>query len=285
MNGFFLIDKKENWTSRDVVTKLSHIFHIKKIGHAGTLDPFATGLLLVAVNQATKAINFIEDYDKEYIATIKLGNKTDTGDKTGKTILEKDIPSITIEDIKKVLDSFLGPQLQTPPKYSAVHVNGVKAYKLMYRNEEISEGAIKPKEINVKNIELLSFNHQDEITFKATVSKGTYLRVLGEDIAERLNTVGHLISLRRTKMGKLDVINAKDVLLVKEDDVIPISEILADEFTLKVDDEMAIKIKNGVSCNKINAPSNRILFIDKNNNALAIYERIDNRYICKRGLW
>ncbi|MCR5309520.1 MAG: tRNA pseudouridine(55) synthase TruB, partial [Bacilli bacterium] len=205
MNGFFLIDKDSDWTSRDVCNKIQHLLHVKKVGHTGTLDPFATGLLMVSIGNGTKAGTFLEDFDKEYEATLVLGKKTSTGDIKGEEITQKDIPEITKEDIEKVFDSFIGIQKQTPPMTSAVHYQGRKLYELAHQGIEVER---EQRVVEIKSIKLLDFNQKTTIKFKAKVSKGTYIRVLGEDIAERLGTVGYLSELRRISVGPYSVENA-----------------------------------------------------------------------------
>ena len=197
MNGILLVNKPIDFTSRDVVNKLTKILKTKKVGHTGTLDPIATGVLVVCVGNTTKLCELLTAEHKEYIATIKLGIKTDTLDTTGTIIEEKDY-NVTEEQIIKVLNSFLGDSIQTTPIYSAVKVNGKKLYE--YAREGI-EVELPKRNINISNIELLSYK-DDEIKFKTTVSKGTYIRALIDDICNKLNTVGTMSSLIRTKQGK-----------------------------------------------------------------------------------
>ena len=159
MNGFFLVDKKEGWTSRDVVTKISHLFHEKKVGHSGTLDPFATGLLVISMGRATKANICLDGLDKEYIATLKLGSKTTSGDKTNEVIETRPIKPFTKEDIINVFNSMLGPQKQIPPMMSAVRYKGQKLFHLALQGVEVDRPA---RDINIYELELLGFK-EDEI--------------------------------------------------------------------------------------------------------------------------
>ena len=207
MDGFILLDKKVGVTSTYEDSAIKHIFHTKKVGHVGTLDPFASGLLVIGVNKATKAITFFDDFSKEYIATIKLGIETDSMDLTGKIIKEQQVNDLSIDKINDVLYSFLGKSKQLPPMTSAIRINGKRLYKLAHQGQEIDRPL---RDIEVYEIELLNYQN-DEITFRALVSKGTYLRVLGNDIAHKLGTVGHLISLRRTKVGPFDVKDANKI--------------------------------------------------------------------------
>ena len=282
MDGFFFIDKQVNWTSRDVCNKIGHLFNIKKVGHIGTLDPFATGLLIVSVNNATKAGTFIHESNKEYIATLKLGSKTDTGDNTGNIIKEEEIPILDEDIIKKVLSSFIGEYIQTPPMTSAIKVKGVKLYELAHQGIEIER---KSRICYIKDISFISYIN-NELTFKVTASKGTYIRVLGEDIAYKLHTVGHLISLRRTKIDNFDIKDALKLDELQENNLYSIYEILSKVLsTYIIKDEDINKIKNGVNL-FINSNEEKILIVDKNNNALAVYIKIEDKiYKCLRGLW
>ena len=222
-NGFLLIDKESDFTSRDVCNIIAKIFDAKKVGHAGTLDPFATGLLIVGINNATKALTYIEGQYKTYEATLLLGVKTSSGDHTDEIVDSQPVPSFTKDDIETAFKSLLGEIEQTVPITSAVHVNGRKLYQYAHLNQEVE---LPTRTIEVKELELLSFNEK-EIKFRTTVSKGTYIRVLGETIAEKLGTVGHLTSLRRTKILDIDVSNAKTIKELKQDDLLPIADIVS----------------------------------------------------------
>ena len=196
MNGILIINKPENYTSRDVVNKISKHLGTKKVGHTGTLDPIATGVLVICIGNCTKLCELLTAEYKEYVATIKLGKKTDTGDITGNIIEEKEY-QVNKDQIVEVLNSFKGTSIQTVPIYSAIKVNGKKLYEYARSNKEVE---LPKREINVSKIELIDF-HDDEIVFKTTVSKGTYIRSLIEDICTKLNTVGTMSSLTRTKQG------------------------------------------------------------------------------------
>ena len=179
-DGFLLIDKECDYTSRDVCNIIAKIFDAKKVGHAGTLDPFATGLLIVALNNATKALSYIEGQYKTYEATLLLGSKTSSGDLTGEVIETKEVPDIKKEQVIDVFQSLIGESEQTVPITSAVHVNGRKLYHYAHLNQEVE---LPKRTIDIKTLELLEFN-LPVMKFKATVSKGTYVRTLGETIAD-----------------------------------------------------------------------------------------------------
>lgn len=285
-DGFLFIDKPVDWTSRDVCNKISHLLNTKKVGHTGTLDPFATGLLIVAIGSASKFIPFLEDLDKTYIAELQLGTKTNTADKTGEIIEEKPIPSFVKEDIEKVFESFIGESMQIPPMTSAIHVDGKKLYELAHKGIEIER---KPRKINIHELKLISFEN-DKIVFLATVSKGTYIRTLGEDIANKLGTVGHLTELRRTRISKYLINDAITIEKVNEKEIIPIS-VIADKVMkiVEIDITYISKVKNGVSFEKSkinNSGEDIILLIDKiSKDPLAIYKLENGMYKCLRGLW
>jgi len=198
MNGVILIDKPAGITSFDVVHILRKLTDVKKIGHAGTLDPFATGLLLVCISRnATRQIDRFSQLDKSYTATLRFGKKTDTGDVEGKVVEVSSIPELSERIISDVLKSFIGKIKQVPPKFSAIKRNGKPLYKLARKGIDV---AIEPRIVTIHSIKMKNFT-LNEITFNVKVSKGTYIRTLGEDIADRLGTVGHLVQLRRDSIG------------------------------------------------------------------------------------
>ena len=191
------IYKPKGWTSFDVVKKVRGILNEKKVGHGGTLDPFAEGVLILGTGADTKQLTAISGTDKEYKAILLVGSKTDTHDTEGTVVEEKEIPQLSNEQIETVLKSFIGEQLQIPPMYSAKKVNGKRLYTLARKNIEVKR---EPSLINIFDIELIEYN-SPYISFKVRCSKGTYIRVLGSDIAEKLGTVGHLTALKRIKVG------------------------------------------------------------------------------------
>ena len=191
------IHKPVGWTSFDVVKKIRSITREKKVGHGGTLDPFAEGVLIIGTGKDTKRLNGITHSDKSYTAVLSLGTGTDTLDTEGNVTDQKQVPALTVEKIESVLHSFLGKTMQMPPMFSAKKINGTRLYKLARKNIEIDR---KPVEIHIRDIQFLDYcDHK--IIFTVICSKGTYIRVLGKDIAEKLDTVGHLISLIRIRVG------------------------------------------------------------------------------------
>jgi tRNA pseudouridine55 synthase len=201
------LHKPVGWTSFDVVKKVRSVIKEKKVGHGGTLDPFAEGVLIIGTGKDTKKLTSITGADKTYKARICLGEITDTLDTEGKVIEAKPVPEINADDIHKVLDSFLGISCQIPPMFSAKKVNGQRLYKLARKNIEVKRD---PVQINIKSIGLLNYlNHN--LSFSVTCSKGTYIRVLGKDIAEKLGTVGYLKSLVRMQVGPYSIDDSKTI--------------------------------------------------------------------------
>ena len=283
MNGFFFINKPNQWTSRDVCNKISSLLHEKKVGHTGTLDPFATGLLIVTVNKATKAGAFLDGLDKEYLATLKLGAKTNTGDLTGEVIEEKLVPNLKKEEVIEVLNSFLGDSLQLPPMVSAIHHDGEKLYELARAGIEVER---KHRPIHIKEIELIDFDN-NEITFRAVVSTGTYIRTLGEDIADKLGTVGHLKTLKRTKIGEFNVENAISIEEVNESLLNDVCDVLSKILPIYSLNEKETKdVLYGNELILKNHHEKRVFLVNEDKTVYAVYGKIDNhKYTSIRGLW
>ena len=201
------INKPTGWTSFDVVKKVRGIIKEKKVGHAGTLDPFAEGVLVLGTGPDTKNLTDITMTNKTYRAELTLGKATDTQDRDGKISAEELVPKLTKETIAAVMASFDGPQEQIPPMYSAKHVNGQRLYKLARKNRTVER---VPVMISIDQISLLDYT-EPVITFDVTCSKGTYVRVLGTDIAAKLGTVGHLTALTRTRVGSFHIDDAMTI--------------------------------------------------------------------------
>ncbi|NOT64279.1 MAG: tRNA pseudouridine(55) synthase TruB [Acidobacteria bacterium] len=198
-DGILIIDKPADWTSHDVVAKLRGLLKTRRIGHTGTLDPFATGVLVMCVNRATRLVQFLTAEDKEYVATMRLGFATDTGDLTGKPIGEVvDASHITAADVESVLPRFRGLIQQTPPMYSAKKIDGKKLYELARRGETVERAAIT---VEIQELEVVS-GAVGGFTLRVVCSSGTYIRTLAEDIGKVLGVGAHLIALRRTRAGR-----------------------------------------------------------------------------------
>ena len=284
-SGFLLIDKEIDYTSRDVCNIIAKIFDAKKVGHAGTLDPFATGLLIVGINNATKTLSYIEGQYKTYEATLLLGSRTTSGDHTDEIVEQQPVPSFDKDDIEKVFSSLVGEIEQTVPITSAVHVNGRKLYHYAHTNQEVE---LPKRIVEIKELKLISYNEK-EITFSTTVSKGTYIRVLGETIAEKLGTVGHLTSLRRTKILDIDVGQAHKIKDLDNDCLIP-CPIIIKKFMPMVyltNEEELKKARHGGKLSLKVIPSRLETFCvcDDKNHAIAIYKYSElGYYECMRGI-
>lgn len=208
MEGIIIINKPKGFTSQDVVSKVKGILKVKKAGHTGTLDPMATGVLPVLLGNYTKLSKYLIEHNKTYIATIKLGEKRETGDLEGKVVEKKDVDLnlLSGNNVKNILDSFLGKQKQIPPMYSAIKVNGKKLYEYAREGKKVN---VEPRNIEIYNINLLEINIKNyEIKFEVNCSKGTYIRVLCEDIAQKLNTVGYMLDLTRILVDNFSIKDA-----------------------------------------------------------------------------
>jgi tRNA pseudouridine55 synthase len=198
-NGVLRVDKPRGPTSHDVVDKIRRLYQTRRVGHAGTLDPMATGLLIILIGRATKASDQLMAQDKTYEAELTLGIETDSQDAEGKVILTADVPTLSVEAIQTAMSGMLGPQDQTPPMHSAKKIGGIPLYRLAHRGETIARAA---RQITLHRFELLSWENP-RLVFRVHCTKGTYVRTLGYDLAKRLGTVGHLSALRRTASGTL----------------------------------------------------------------------------------
>lgn len=210
MNGIIIINKPKGYTSQDVVSKVKKILNIKKAGHTGTLDPLATGVLPVLLGEYTKLSKYLIEHNKTYIATLKLGQETETGDGEGKIIKEQEVSEKIFEkdNIVSVLNQFLGKKFQTPPMYSAIKVNGKKLYEYARKNQDVE---IPKREIEIFSINLININiYEKEISFEVECSKGTYIRTLCEDIAKKLGNIGYMSDLKRIKVDKFNIDKAID---------------------------------------------------------------------------
>lgn len=208
MDGIIVINKEKDYTSHDVVAKLKKKLNISKVGHTGTLDPNATGVLPILIGKGTKFSKYLINHDKTYKAKIELGKKTDTADVEGNVIEEKPVDTEYIkQNLVQVLESFVGKQEQVPPMYSAIKKNGKKLYEYARKGEKIE---VEPRKIEIYKIELVEYNEKN-IDFIVSCSKGTYIRSLCEDIAEKLNTVGYMENLERLQVGEFNI--GKSVLI------------------------------------------------------------------------
>ena len=274
MNGILIIDKPKGITSRDVVNNIIKVFNTKKVGHTGTLDPLATGVLVVCVGKATKLVNELTSTDKEYIASVKLGIKTDTLDSMGSVLFSEDAIK-TKEEIINVLNSFKGSYEQEVPIYSAVKINGKKLYEYAREGTSIE---LPKRKVEIKEIELLDdIEYKDNKTmfkFRCVVSKGTYIRSLINDIAYRLDTIGIMTNLRRTRQGNFkieDSVKLEDLTIKNLKSIIDTLPYKKVEIT----DDIRKKVLNGALVDNI-YNEDTVLFIE-NNEAVALYKMSNDK--------
>jgi len=273
--GIILIDKPVGITSFDVVKKIRKITSIRKVGHTGTLDPFASGLLPVCIGKATRIADKLSSKDKEYVVTMKLGIKTDTGDKTGK-IIEKKIQEFEINDLKQIIPDILNISEQIPPKFSAVKIDGKRAYELARKDEEIN---LKARPIKIINFEILKYEHPF-ISYKTLVSKGTYIRVLSETFAEKLGAIANTWELRRTKIGKLNIQNSIKLEELTQENwkkhLSSIVDILPDFHRINLKKEEIESFRNGRFFAVAETNQNEIMVLDEENNCIGFAEISNN---------
>ena len=285
MNGVFIIDKPKGITSRDVVNEVIKKVGTKKVGHTGTLDPLATGVLVVCTGKATKLVNELTSEDKEYIASVTLGIKTDTLDSMGSILFEEDVTK-TKEEIVEILNSFKGRYEQEVPIYSAVKINGKKLYEYAREGIDIK---LPKREIEVKAIELIGDieykNNKTMFKFKCKVSKGTYIRSLINDIATKLDTIGIMTNLRRISQGNFKIEDSVDLENLSIENLKSIIDVLPYK-KIQLTDDIRKKVLNGALIDNI-YNEDKILFIEANE-AIALYITIDDKiklksYIMFRG--
>ena len=247
-NGILVIDKSAGWTSQDVAAKLRGVFHERRVGHGGTLDPMATGVLPVFIGRATRAAEFLESAEKEYVAGLRLGVVTDTQDTSG-TVLETNSVCVTRAQLEAALRQFLGPIEQIPPMYSAIKINGQKLYELARRGQEVTR---RPRSITIHALELLEGEGADW-TVRVRCSKGTYVRTLCHDLGRALGCGGCMSSLRRTRAGSFTLAQAVTMQQVldfaagqdPQQLLMPVDAVFAAHPPLIVTLGQAAKLKNG----------------------------------------
>lgn len=272
-DGILLIDKPSGMTSRDVVNKIGKSLGTRKVGHTGTLDPLATGLMVVCVNKATKLVELLTNHDKSYLVKVKLGLKTDTYDITGKVLEENYNYSFDIDKLKNVLESFIGKYEQEVPIYSAIKVNGRKLYEYARNNEKIT---LPIHLVEIKEIKLLDYD-KESFSFCVLVSKGTYIRSLVNDISNKLGILMTMQELRRITVDKFNIENAINLENVSYNNLIDIKKVL-DIPIITVSGILEKHISNGM---KIDNTYNEkmVLFVNSNQENIAIYQENDDGYL------
>ena len=271
MDGFFIIDKEKGMTSFDVCNKIKHKFFNSHVGHTGTLDPNATGVLVVSVGNACKTLPLLEDKTKEYLCTIEFNKSYDTIDPTGKLIEESD-KELTIEEINKALDKVSKMTMQVPPIYSALKINGKRSYDLARKGIEVKH---EPRPISIKKCEVRSklkkegkYYYLDIYLF---VNRGFYVRSFVRDLCEELNICGNMYELRRLSSGIFYLDKAKTLDLVKEDDILKIEDVFSYLDKLEVKDYLVNLIKNGVILDERQIVTDKPFIVANKGKNLAIY--------------
>lgn len=279
MDGILYINKPKDWTSFDVVAKLRRVLHTKSIGHTGTLDPQATGVLVVLVGRATKILPYLEKSRKEYIAEIEFGKKTDTGDIWGSVLDTSLIRSIEENEAKDVLSRFLGKSMQKPPMISAIKKDGKKLYEYARAGIEVE---VEKRPIEIFEIELL---HLNPFRFRVVCSAGTYVRSLCEDIAQEFGMLGTMSSLIRTKVENISLNECVDLADVNEETQLQeMEQVLGGVMELhEVSDAMLKHVKNGKRL--FIERSEELLCLTHQHKAVAIAIKDEDAYRVKRGLW
>ena len=242
-NGIILVDKPADWTSHDVVAKLRGILHERRVGHSGTLDPMATGLLTVFVGRATRAVQFAETHNKRYVASLRCGYSTDTQDTSGRVTAQTGI-SPTEAELTDVLPEFTGEISQIPPMYSAIKVSGKKLYELARKGETVER---KPRTVNISELSIVGHDG-DDFVLSVSCSKGTYIRTLCNDIGERLGCLACMSALRRTNAGPFDVRDAHTLSEIAEDPeryIIPVDSLFSEHPAIGFSAAQTAKLKCG----------------------------------------
>ena len=276
MDGFFIVDKPKGMTSQTVCNKIKYKFNLNKVGHSGTLDPNTTGVLVVAVNKATKLLKLINEHDKEYIATIIFGYETDTLDMDGKIIKEIDM-KVNLDDIKKCVNELSKKTKQIPPLTSAIKVNGKKLYEYQRKGIDIE---VKERNIKIYSSEILSdlryIDNHYEIDIKLNVSKGFYVRSYARDLGIMLNGNAVLKELRRTKAGEFCVENSIFLDELREEDCISIFKQF-DFPKVEVNDYLKNLVLNGVTLDERQTTINQVFYVTNKCDIIAIYEPVDEK--------
>ncbi len=272
MDGILLINKPKNMTSRDIVNIISKKFNTGKVGHTGTLDPIATGVLGIAIGNGVKIVDFLINDTKEYIAKVRMGIMTDTLDITGDIIEKTDNITIDAKTLDAALHTFLGKSIQEVPLYSALKVNGTRLYDYARKKIKVE---LPKREIEIFDIRLLELN-KDSFKFKVVVSKGTYIRSLIRDIGNKINIPCVMEELTRTKQGNFKIEDSYSLEDIQNDNykVLTLREALKNMNIVKVDDFIAKKILNGrILENRYD--KDKIVFVNSQDEVLAIYKVYD----------
>ena len=265
MDGFLLLDKEKGISSNQLVQKVKKSLSIKKVGHLGTLDPMATGLMILAINRATKFSSYFLESDKSYDASIQLGSSTDTDDAMGKIISSSDIIP-NEKDITKSLASFIGQSMQTAPFFSALKHKGKPLYKYAREGEFISKS---PREINIFSIKNIICEH-NKCSFIVHCSKGTYIRSIARDLGDKLNSGGHLSALRRLSQGTFNIKNAMTIENIELNKLITIEEAFSELSEIQLESNQTKFFMNGVKIEEINLEDDTYKIYDSSKKFLGL---------------
>ena len=265
MDGFLLLDKEKGISSNQLVQKVKRSLSLKKVGHLGTLDPMATGLMILAINRATKFSSYFLESDKSYDASIQLGSSTDTDDAMGNIISSSDIIP-NEKDINKSLASFIGKSMQTAPFFSALKHKGKPLYKYAREGEFISK---LPREINIFSIKNIICEH-NECSFIVHCSKGTYIRSIARDLGDKLNSGGHLSALRRLSQGTFNIKNAMTIENIELNKLITIEEAFSELSEIQLDSNQTKFFMNGVKIEEINLEDDTYKIYDSSKKFLGL---------------
>ena len=282
INGWIILDKPQGISSNQALRKIQYLLQAKKAGHIGTLDPFATGVLPLAFGEATKLIPYLDSSEKTYEFTLKFGQATTTDDTEGEII--KTSPKIPLKsEIEQIIPQFIGEITQIPPKYSAIHINGERAYNLARNGKDFT---VPARLISIKNLKLLEYKKETtSANFRVTCSKGTYIRTLGKDIAEKLNTCGHLTALRRTQSG---FFNLSDTILLDNlknmlyktsgvSPILPVETFLCDITVIALTADETLKLKSGQPIDSTNFKTvDKVAAACYNNKLIALVKHQEN---------
>ncbi len=276
MDGILVINKEKGYTSRDVVNIVGKHLGTKKVGHTGTLDPLATGVLVICVGKALKISELLTSQNKEYLARGTLGFETDTLDITGNIVKKNNKINITKKKLEETLKSFSGKINQEVPIYSAIKVNGKKLYEYARNKEEVE---LPIKQIEIFSLELLDFK-DNEFTIKCLVSKGTYIRSLIRDIGLKLNTYATMTDLTRTKQGNFSLDNSYTISDLKDNNyqLLSILEVLPNIRQVIVTNDLLKKVKNGMVLDKF-FDDREAFVLDEDKNLISLYKKIDNNKV------
>ncbi|AEM68839.1 tRNA pseudouridine(55) synthase TruB [Mycoplasma putrefaciens] len=282
-SGIFIVDKPKNISTNKLIQKIKQKLNIKKIGHCGTLDPLATGVVICLVNSATKISDYLLNDAKKYLVTLKLFAQTDTFDAEGEVIQTSQVFLISLEKLNLVINKYNNyTYKQTPPIYSAIKVNGKKLYQYALADQKVD---LQPRTVTIYSTKLLNYDQQNhELTLDVYCSKGTYIRSLAVDIARDLNTISYVKNLRRTQSGKFVISNAKLVNELSWDDLISIADtIKTTNYPIVYYDDF-LSVKQGKKIELKNIDSDTVFISDDQNNLIACYQRFEGDiFKSKRG--